>query len=274
MRHKKTNVLWLAALLAACTSTPAATDAAMPGDAAIADDAAMADDAATGDDAAMGDDAGPAAETYIAITIGTLAGTPTEIQPMHDAVAGGGEAGARGAGNIHHEVFLGTTLLGTQMDQFLATDRWTNLDGARAVYSNPDFIAAFSTLFAAPTAPVLYARTDWHQWGDLDAADASTPRWFAVVQGTLASMDLAAMQTLHDAAASGGESAATGAGDVGHVVFLGVDDPSAFLAIDVWTSADAIEAVYTNPDFQAGLAGLFSAPPTIGIYESTTWHQW
>src|SRR5699024_5984951 len=133
---------------------------------------------------------------------------------------------------------------------------------------------AFGTLFAAPTAPVLYTRTTWHQWGTLDSADSSEPRFFAVVRGTLASADAESMRSMHDAAAMGGQSNATAAGDVAHVVFLGADDPRQFLAIDVWTRSENIMAVYTNPDFMRGLAGLFSAPPSIGIYSSTSWHQW
>ena len=44
--------------------------------------------------------------------------------------------------------------------------------------------------------------------------------------------------------ASGGEEMVREAGDVAHVVGLGLEDPREFLAIDVWTSDDNIEAVY------------------------------
>jgi hypothetical protein len=229
-----------------------------------------------GEDAQMPmEDAGTMAEErFIAIVLGTLADEPTTAQGTHDAIAGGGEDGARGAGNVHHEIFLGTTLLGTTENQFLATDRWTNLEGARAVYSDPGFIAAFSTLFSEPTAPTLYARSDFHEWGSLDAADASEPRYFVVVRGHLAATTTDEARTMHDAVAAGGEAMARAAGDVSHIVFLGVDDPREFLAIDIWPTTDNLEALYSNPDFAAAFATLFDAPPAVGVYESTSWHQW
>ncbi len=265
MRRIQGLPLGLAMMLTCCTSSSTTSPDAGQDAVVLAD--ARQDSAATAD-------TGPAVERHIAIVIGTLAGTPAATQPVHDAIASGGQASSIAAGDLHHEVFLGTSILGTQMDQFLATDRWTNLEGARAVYSNPDFVAAFSMLFASPTAPALYTASDWHRWGTLDSADASNPRFFAVVRGRLASSNIAALRTTHDAFASAGQTMAMSAGDVAHVVFLGAEDPTQFLAIDVWTSSAAIAAVYSNPDFQAGLAPLFAAPPTIGIYSSTGWHQW
>ena len=221
-----------------------------------------------------GGDAGMAEERFIAIVVGELADPPATAQATHDAIAGGGEAGARGAGNVHHEVFLGTSLLGTTQDQFLATDRWTSLEGARAVYSDPGFIAAFSTLFAAPTAPALYTRSDFYEWGSLDAADGSDPRFFVVVRGHLAATTTDEARATHDAIAMAGEAGATAAGDVGHIVFLGAEDPRELLAIDVWPASTNIEALYGDPDFMAAFATLFDAPPVIGVYQSTSWHQW
>ncbi len=59
-----------------------------------------------------------------------------------------------------------------------------------------------------------------------------------------------------------------------HVVFTGVEDSQEFLAIDIWHDSSNIEAVYSDPDFQAAFGSLFDAPPAIGVYASTDWHQW
>lgn len=264
------KTMTIAALLVAmtgCDEEATMTDAGGGADAGAMDDAGWADDAGATTDA------GVAVERYIAIVLGTLA-EPGDAQGSHDAIAGGGEEGARALGNVHHEVFLGTSLLGTPAGRFLATDRWTDLEGARALYSDPDFVAAFSTLFAEPTAPALYARSDFHEWGSLDAADDSEPRYFVVVRGHLAATTTDEARAMHDAVAAGGEDMARAAGDVAHVVFLGADDPREFLAIDVWPTTDGLEALYTNPDFAMAFATLFDEPPTVGVYESTSWHQW
>lgn len=263
---------WLAGLLMllGCASEVAVDDAGpmadAGGDGGVAADAGPADAGPT--------DAGPAEERFIAIALGTLVDALPDAETNHNAVAGAGEVAAQGAGNVHHEVFLGTTLLGTTENQFLSTDRWTNIEGARAVYSDPDFAAAFGSLFAAPASPVLYERSDFHEWGSLDSADASDPRFFVVVQGHLAQETVDANRTMHDAVASGGEADVRAAGDVAHVVFLGSEDDRDFLAIDVWNADTNIEAIYTDPDFASAFGTLFDAPPTVGVYRSTDWHQW
>ncbi len=193
---------------------------------------------------------------------------------QHDALASGGEPSAKALGDFGHAAMLGTTLFGTTENEFLALDRWSteNMD---QIYGDPGFQQAFGALFAAPpTFEKFRRRFTWHGWGDLTSGDAFPQHWFVVVRGRLAAADEATSQATHDALASGGEQAATAAGDVAHVAFLGRDDAREFLAIDVWQSADNIEAVYGDPAFQQGFASLFEATPTLGVYVSTDWHQW
>ena len=52
-------------------------------------------------------------------------------QATHDAIAMGGEPAATAAGDYGHDVLLGTTLLGTTEDEFLAIDQWDGLEGAQ-----------------------------------------------------------------------------------------------------------------------------------------------
>jgi quinol monooxygenase YgiN len=198
-----------------------------------------------------------------------------EAQASHDAIASAGEAQAKAAGDLAHDVYLGTDLLGTTPDEFLAVDRWDDAAAMGAFYADPAIQQAFGSLFAAPPAIEAFAyQPGWHGWGDLDVTDSVTPHYWAVVRGRLASSDLTEMENLHDQIAAGGEQAALALGDLGHVVFLSLDDPREFLAIDLWDNPDGPVTLYTDPDFGAAFAQLFESPPSLAIYGSTDWHQW
>ncbi|MFO0554461.1 MAG: hypothetical protein U0271_39125 [Polyangiaceae bacterium] len=210
----------------------------------------------------------------IALVRGQLFTTDmAEAKATHDAIASGGETAAKGAGNFAHDPYLGTLLLGTTENEFLSLDRWTSDANMDAFYSNPDFLAAFSTLFAAPPSLETFERAPFYQWGDLDAADGTTPHYAIVVRGHLAD-EPSVIQTQHDAIASGGEATAKGLGDVAHVVYLGRTDDREALLVDLWTSNDSIEAFYSNPDFQAAVGSLFDAPPTVGVYATSGFLSW
>lgn len=196
-------------------------------------------------------------------------------QERHDAVAAGGRDAAMMAGDFAHDPMLGTTLLGSPENAFLATDRWSDGEAMRAFYADPMFAAGFAELFSGmPNLELFERRSDFHEWGDLDAADASDPRFFVVVRGRLASTVLEENRAMHDAVAAGGEEMVRAAGDVAHVVHLGLDDPREFLAIDVWGDDTNIEAIYGNPDFQMAFATLFEAPPSVAVYRSSGWESW
>jgi quinol monooxygenase YgiN len=192
---------------------------------------------------------------------------------LHDMIASGGETPAKAAGNFAHDPYLGTTLLGTTENEFLSFDRWSSDENMDAFYGNPDFQAAFMQLFATPPQLTTFLRSDFHQWGDLDAGDAATPHFAVVVRGRLADTpDL--IRPEHDAVAEGGEAAAKALGDVAHVVYLGRTDEREALIVDVWTSSEAIEGFYGDPGFQAAVGALFEAPPTVGVYGSSDFHGW
>ncbi|MCA9705049.1 MAG: hypothetical protein KDK70_04260 [Myxococcales bacterium] len=222
-------------------------------------------------------DTGVEASHWGALVRGTLFTDDLDMaQQVHDAVAMGGQDAAMAAGDYGHDALLGTMLLGTTLNEFLAVDQWDNLDGALQVYGDPKFQAAFGMLFGGPPMLELFERRDdWYGWGSLEAADGEDQHWFVVVRGRLVDPDLDAMQALHDGLAMGGEGDAMALGDVAHVVWVGTpEDSQEFFAIDVWTDDTNIEAFYGDPDFQAAFGMLFEAPPTVGVYGSTAWHQW
>jgi quinol monooxygenase YgiN len=212
---------------------------------------------------------------YGVLIVGTLASDDATAQAHHDGLAKAGQDAANEAGDVGHDVFLGTTTLGTAKDELLALDRW--IDGAdyNGFYANPDFAKGFAALFSGPPSVTAYVvQPTWRTWGSLDVADRSTPHTWVVIRGTMQSNDFAKNQATHDAIAANAETQATGAGDRGHTVFVGREDPTQFLAIDTWTDTTNLEAFYSDAGFQKAFESFFAAPPKIGVYASTNWYQW
>lgn len=219
--------------------------------------------------------AGAPGKTFAALVRGDLAKSLADSKTAHDALAAGGEAPAKAAGDQGHDVLLGTSMLGTKQDQFLALDEWDNSAGMDAFYANPAFQTGFGALFSAPPVFETFEhQPTWHGWGDLNAGKASTPHFYVVVRGKLRAGDLNVIRGEHDALAAGGEAPAKAAGDVAHVVFLGRSDDHEFFALDIWSKSDNLVAFYSDPTFQAGFGKLFDGAPTLGVYQSTDWHQW
>jgi quinol monooxygenase YgiN len=256
-----TAIATAALFVSACSSgsgegQPSATDAG-GGDAQIAAD-------------------GSAAASFAVLVVGTLADSDlTTAQSKHDSVAEDGHGPATMAGDVGHAVLLGTNILGTTPNQFLALDRWNdgaNIDG---FYSNPQLAAGFAMVFAKPPEITKYAaQPGWAGYGTLDSADSADPHYWVVVRGTMKSSDAATNQAAHDAIAAQAGPKAQAAGDAAHVAYTGRDDARVFLAIDVWPQSANIAAFYSNPDVQKAFGGLFAGPPSVSVYESTHWYQW
>jgi quinol monooxygenase YgiN len=218
---------------------------------------------------------GGASLEYAAMIRGTLAdGNLEQAKAAHDAIAEGGQRAAMAAGDIAHDVLLGTTLLDSTENEFFAFDRWTDAEAMQAFYADPEVAAAFGSLFAAPpTVEYLAFHPEWVSWGDMESGDASDVYWFHLADGVLADKDPESAQAAHDQVAAGGKDPSIQAGNVAHLVFLGLDDPSRFVAVDIWGSAANIEAFYTNPDFVKAFAPLFESVAEP-VYQSTDWYQW
>ena len=198
-----------------------------------------------------------------------------EAQVAHDAIASGGEAASREAGDFYHLAGLSTSLLGNPENTFLAVDRWDAPDNIEGFYSDPAVADGFAGFFSAPPSFEIFVRQpDWFQWGEMPDTSGETDFWVTVVRGTLADADPAEAQIAHDFVASTGQEPSMAAGDISHIVYTGIEDPTQFLAFDVWTSDENIEAVYGDPDFQSLFAPLFAEQPSVVVYRSTDWHQW
>lgn len=214
----------------------------------------------------------PSTHEYAAVVRGTLSTADlAQAKAMHDRAAQGGQATASARGDLAHDALLGTTMLDSTPNEFLAIDRWSDGDAMEAFYKDP---TALGSLFAAPPSIEYFvAEPDWTQWGDMTSGDTYQPYYFHFALGELAQHDLAANRTAHNQVASGGKDPSIGAGNVAHVVFLGKHDPQRFLGVDIWRSADNIQAFYTNPNFVSAFAPLFSSV-SQPVFQSTDWYQW
>jgi quinol monooxygenase YgiN len=108
--------------------------------------------------------------------------------------------------------------------------------------------------------------------------DADPQLYTARIRGPLAA-SVSDAKAHHDQVAMGGEPQTTAAGDFAHQVGLGTTNfgtpENEFLAIDQWDNLEGAQATYSNPDFQAALAPLFSAQPSVELYaRHPDWKSW
>jgi hypothetical protein len=216
-----------------------------------------------------------AGTTYLAVVRGKLSTSNLdEAKAKHDAVAKGGEANAKAAGDLAHDALLGTTWLDSVENEFLGVDQWNDAKAMQGFYADPQVQQGFGSLFAEPPVVEYFeAAPAWVSWGEMTSGDAHPEHWFHLALGTLKETDVARNQSAHDQVASGGKEPSLGAGNVAHVVFLGLEDKRRFIGVDIWKTGDVIEPFYSNPQFRAGFVPLFESV-TEPVYRSTDWHQW
>ncbi|HZO15050.1 MAG TPA: hypothetical protein VFB62_17360 [Polyangiaceae bacterium] len=212
---------------------------------------------------------------YAALVRGQLASMDlTDAKLTHDQIASQAEEAARAAGDIAHDVLLGTALLDSIPNEFLAIDRWTDAQAMQGFYADPVVQQAFGGLFATPpTIEYFELAREWVSWGDMTSGDAHDPYYVHLALGTLRAADPAEARAAHDQVAAGGKQPSIDAGNVAHVVFTGLADARRFVAVDIWQSDDNIEPFYTNPQFRMAFGPLFESV-TEPVYQSTDWHQW
>ncbi|MBX3188526.1 MAG: hypothetical protein KF819_16035 [Labilithrix sp.] len=215
------------------------------------------------------------AGVYIAVVRGKLAGaTLAEAQAMHDEIARGGEAAAKAAGDFAHDAFLGTKMLDSIENEFLGIDQWNDGAKMQGFYADPAFQQAFGKLFAEPPAVEYFVHAPtWTGWGDMRSGKPHDPHFVHLAIGTLANTDVTKNEAAHNAVAAGGKDPSLGAGNLAHVVFLGLADERRFVAVDIWSKGDAIEGFYSNPQFRQVFLPLFESVKEP-VYQSTKWHSW
>ena len=86
--------------------------------------------------------------------------------------------------------------------------------------------------------------------------------------------DPAAARRLHDEVTGATREMALAAGDISHRVFLNPADPGAFLGIDEWKSAEAVQAFSADPRIVDFFGQLFDGPPDVTIWVPSGWNEW
>lgn len=213
---------------------------------------------------------------YVAFVRGPfISSSMDEQQAVHDAGTEAAREGAMAAGDFFHRGLVSTTLLGGTQGEYLALDQWmAPIEVAGGFYADPRFLDGIGMLISEPpSVDVFEPASDFYGWGSLEEADG-VPHHKVVVRGRLAGADADAARAAHDEVAAAGEEGAVAAGDIAHVVFVDPSDPFEFMAVDVWSSPDNLEAVYTDPMFAAGFSALFAEPPAITVFASTDWFEW
>ena len=81
---------------------------------------------------------------------GTLADTVPASKAFSDPFFAGVQAQATAAGDTGHDALLGTTDLGTALDQFVGLDTWKSDANMDAVYGDPHVKEFAAHFYAAP----------------------------------------------------------------------------------------------------------------------------
>ncbi|MEP7291309.1 MAG: hypothetical protein ABI835_05975 [Chloroflexota bacterium] len=218
---------------------------------------------------------------YLLTIRGTLASASVaEAQTLHNATAGAPEsvAGAQSLGDLSHMISLPMQPAESGAGEVLFIDQWNRIEGLNQFFANPAVQEQAGQLFTEREALVWTPAEGFYSY-HLAAPYSSSDRILVMVRGTVGTREEAL--AFHNQIVAGGINAARIAGDISHDVYFQLVPPGEpesleFLAIDVWTNAEGMQAYYGNPDFQAGVMQLFTAAPDISIWNPTPgdWIEW
>ncbi len=95
---------------------------------------------------------------YISVLRARLTGTdPKAAQKVHDATVGQLSSMTRPMGAVGHRAYLNPE---KPMD-FLAVDRWNNIEGLKKFLGDPKVAEAFGALFEGQPDISVWAESDW-----------------------------------------------------------------------------------------------------------------
>jgi quinol monooxygenase YgiN len=218
---------------------------------------------------------------YLLTIRGTLAPeTLADAQTLHNATAGAPESvtAAQSLGDLSHMVYHPMQPAESGAGEILFIDQWNSIEGLNSFFANPAVQEQAGQLFTERAADVWVPAEGFYTY-HLPAPYADSDRIIVMVRGTVASREAA--MTVHNQIVASQINIARQAGDISHEVYFMMTPPDQpesleFLAIDVWTNAEGMQAYYGDPGFQAGVMQLFTAAPTISIWNQTTgqWVEW
>ena len=94
---------------------------------------------------------------YVTIVRGKLKGNQQEAQMAHDATVEKLSAMTRPMGAIGHKAHLNPQ----NSSEFMAIDRWNNLEGLQKFLGDPKVAEAFGALFDGMPDVSVWAESDW-----------------------------------------------------------------------------------------------------------------
>lgn len=95
-----------------------------------------------------------------------------------------------------------------------------------------------------------------------------------LIRARLKGNDQQTSKKLHDEVTAATKAGALAAGDISHKVWLNPQDPKAFLGIDVWQSAEAVQKFSSDPKIRDFFANLFEGQPEVTVWVDSGWNQW
>jgi len=227
-------------------------------------------------------DAAPKPLPMFLLTIqGTLkSDTLADASAVHNKTAGdtNNVAAARSLGDLSHMVYLPTDKPASGAGDVLFIDQWNSIDGLNKFFANPDVQKGADLIFSKRD-PIVWVPAEGFYTYHIPAPYGKNDRFVVMVRGTVTSR--ADAMAFNNQLVAGGMNGARLAGDLTHDVYFKLAAPGEaesleFLAIDVWMDSSGMAAYYQNPDFQAGVKKLFTAPPTVTTWAQTAgdWSEW
>ena len=96
-------------------------------------------------------------------------------------------------------------------------------------------------------------------------------KYIAVVRGQLKAATQAELQRVHDAILEQLPTIGRPLGAIGHQAYLDLQDPTAFLAIDTWTSLEGLQKFMSDPKVAAAFGDLFEGQPDVRVWSESGW---
>jgi hypothetical protein len=90
--------------------------------------------------------------------------------------------------------------------------------------------------------------------------------FYTTVRGRLNNTDPQKAMDLHNGIVARVTPVNEPLGATGHRVFVNVQDPMEFLAMDTWESVEGLQQAFANPQTRAEIGSMFDGEPQVTIW--------
>jgi quinol monooxygenase YgiN len=97
---------------------------------------------------------------YIVTVRGNLKGNSEQAHQAHDAIVSKISPMAKQMGNIGHQPCLNVQ----NSNEFFSIDVWNNLEAIQKLYSDPNLMTEFATMFEGQPQVTVWAESGWVQF--------------------------------------------------------------------------------------------------------------